>query len=42
MSLTEKIAGLIPGGSNKQRTRLMAQLEKQNLAVVMKAEAKKK
>lgn len=42
LSLQEKLNGLIPGGSNRQRERLMAQLAKQNMAVVLKAEAKKK
>lgn len=42
LSLQEKLNGLIPDGSNRQRERLMAKLTVHNLAMVTKAEAKKK
>ena len=37
LTTQQKLSGLIPGGSNKQRAKLMAKLAAENLAVVAKA-----
>ena len=41
LTTQQKLAGLIPGGSNRQRERLMARLAAENLEIVMRASKKK-